>query len=555
MLCPPAIFIQTRTSKDPKSSQVSAPVCTFPPDQTDRDVTDQAVSDRIFDYPSSPAWEFTSSHPIRSALPLWLVYGIPMYILRWLWQGFRHDEPPPWLIFYMLRGVMFTLSFVLEDWALHELVPVTRQRRVAMFLIASSYVTWTWQTHTFSNSIETVVVLWCLVLVDRITGESQRSPQKRSRLAPPAILAFLLVFGVFNRITFPAFVFVPLLQLIPHFQRKYVEWVLFHDCRYTNARIRPLSFLFMMFVGALTTLSAITIDTNFYQPMSFDLYTLTQKPTITPLNNIMYNTDTSNLAQHGIHPLYQHAFANLPQLLGPVFPLLLLSPRLGTRLYSAIAGCVLLSLFPHQEARFLLPAVPLLLSSVRLPKRQAQAWIGVWLLFNTVLGFLMGIYHQGGVVPAQLHIGAEDKGKFFGNIGTVIWWKTYPPPTWLLGSRDQGLERIKVVDMMGSKKDSVVEAIIANTVCDSTSDTRELRNQQTLIVAPRSARVPALAELDGTLVGGSVGKKMEIREIWRYDGHLNLDDLDWAGDGVWGTLSRVVGERGIGIYQVSGVCE
>lgn len=178
------------------------------------------MADRVFNLPSSPSWEFTSAQPIRSAFPLWLIYGIPMYILRWLWQGFRRDEPPPWLIFYTLRGVMFILSFVLEDWAVHELVPIKRQRRLAIILIASSYVTWTWQTHTFSNSIDTLLVLWCLVLVERMIGESQASPQKRAGLAHPAILAFLLIFGIFNRITFPAFIFLPSLQLIPYFKQR-----------------------------------------------------------------------------------------------------------------------------------------------------------------------------------------------------------------------------------------------------------------------------------------------------------------------------------------------
>lgn len=60
---------------------------------------------------------------------------------------------------------MFILSFVLEDWAIQELVHSPRQRRVAVLLVASSYVTWTWQTHTFSNSIETLVLLWSLVLI------------------------------------------------------------------------------------------------------------------------------------------------------------------------------------------------------------------------------------------------------------------------------------------------------------------------------------------------------------------------------------------------------
>lgn len=63
---------------------------------------------------------------------------------------------------------MFLLSFVLEDWALHEQIASIRHRRIAVLLVASSYVTWTFQTHTFSNSIETLAVLWSLVLIQRI---------------------------------------------------------------------------------------------------------------------------------------------------------------------------------------------------------------------------------------------------------------------------------------------------------------------------------------------------------------------------------------------------
>lgn len=63
---------------------------------------------------------------------------------------------------------MFVLSFVLEDWAIHELVTSPRHRKVAVLLVSSSYVTWTFQTHTFSNSIETLAVAWSLVLIHRI---------------------------------------------------------------------------------------------------------------------------------------------------------------------------------------------------------------------------------------------------------------------------------------------------------------------------------------------------------------------------------------------------
>jgi GPI mannosyltransferase 4 len=94
-----------------------------------------------------------------------------MLLLRWLWIGNGNDgEIPPIAVFWTLRVLMFVISFVLEDWAIHELVPSPRHRRVAVLLVASSYITWTYQTHTFSNSVETIVVAWCLVLIERIVA-------------------------------------------------------------------------------------------------------------------------------------------------------------------------------------------------------------------------------------------------------------------------------------------------------------------------------------------------------------------------------------------------
>ena len=130
---------------------------------------------QIFSYPVKLTWEFTADAPIRSVFPLWPVYGLPMTLLKWVWIGNGHDgDIPPAAVFYTLRILMFVLSFVLEDWALHELVQSPRHRRVAVLLVASSYVTWTYQTHTFSNSIETLGVAWSLVLIQRIVNSKVR---------------------------------------------------------------------------------------------------------------------------------------------------------------------------------------------------------------------------------------------------------------------------------------------------------------------------------------------------------------------------------------------
>ena len=91
-----------------------------------------------------------------------------MQVLQLLWTGISTAGVPPEVTYYVLRVLMFILSFVLEDWAIHDLVQSPRYQRLAATLVASSYVTWTYQTHTFSNSVETLAVLWSLVMIQRI---------------------------------------------------------------------------------------------------------------------------------------------------------------------------------------------------------------------------------------------------------------------------------------------------------------------------------------------------------------------------------------------------
>ena len=129
----------------------------------------------VFGFLHHRTWEFTSSAPVRSIFPLWPVYTLPMLVLKWVWAGLGTEDVPPKITYYALRALMFILSFVLEDWAIHELVQSPRHRRLAATLVASSYVTWTYQTHTFSNSVETLAVLWTLVMIQRILENKVRT--------------------------------------------------------------------------------------------------------------------------------------------------------------------------------------------------------------------------------------------------------------------------------------------------------------------------------------------------------------------------------------------
>ncbi|RKF78572.1 GPI mannosyltransferase 4 [Golovinomyces cichoracearum] len=477
------------------------------------------VSGQIFNFPVKLTWEFETKNPIRSVFPLWPVYGLPMLLLSWLSMGIGNDEISPSLVYWKLRILMFTLSFVLEDWALHELVQSPRHRKVAVLLVASSYVTWTYQTHTFSNSIETLTVAWSHVLIQRILEKRKCSSNFAS-----AILAVLVVFGVFNRITFPAFLLIPGIQLIPHFVK------------------RPITLLTAIFSASATIFIAVLLDTKFYTQGNPSWSYLFSHPIVTPYNNARYNLNMKNLAQHGLHPRYQHFLLNLPQLIGPVFILIFIQPKLSLRLYSAISGIFVLSLFQHQEARFLIPTIPLLLSSVKLPKNRClmRLWCAAWICFNFLLGTLMGVYHQGGIVPTQIFLSKH------ADASHAIWWKTYSPPVWLLDGKSR---IIKTHELMGIDGSVMIEKLITFATCRvSRNETTSEDKESTYLIAPLSAIF-----LDKYLYERKP-EGLQFQEVWHFKKHLNLDDLNFVEDGFLKTLKRVLGRRGIAVWRVTKAC-
>ncbi|KAL8739318.1 MAG: hypothetical protein Q9181_000049 [Wetmoreana brouardii] len=439
-----------------------------------------------------------------------------MLVLQWVSTETGKEAVAPRAVYYGLRLMMFILSFVLEDWAIHELVPSPRERRLAVVLVASSYVTWTYQTHTFSNSVETLVVLWSIVMIQRILDNKHRPS-----LLSSALLGILIAFGLFNRITFPAFLLPPGFYLIPHFFR------------------RPFSLLALISTFLITSILAIAVDTSFYHSSTDPLYqTLRTEPIITPINSLIYNASTSNLSLHGLHQPYQHLVASLPLLLGPALFLLYYTYEPTLSVLSAFSATILLSLVPHQEPRFLLPTVPLILSSVRLPKLRVlkRYWFGSWIIFNAVLGILMGIHHQGGVVPAQLWLGQQETEGF--GAANVFWWRTYSPPMWLLGGKE-----VVTVDLMGMKAEEMMERV------SGAIGSCELKGSKCVgLVAPSSS-----TELDNWRE--RTAGQMVFEQVWRTKRHLNLDDLDFEEDGVWETLKRVVGRRGLAVWRISRLCE
>lgn len=322
---------------------------------------------------------------------------------------------------------------------------------------------------------------------------------------------------------------------------------------------RPAALVAIIGFGLLFSSIAIYTDTAFYKPTASFLEII-RNPIITPLNNLFYNTDPSNLAIHGLHPHHQHFVANLFQLLGPAYIAMILSlfswPIVpswmrNARALSALSATIILSIFPHQEPRFLLPCVPLLLSCMRM--QRSRVFLAAWIIFNAAMGFLMGVYHQGGIVPAQLAMRSiVESNTLAQGIKTlpdtsVFWWKTYSPPQWLLGPDTNQTGTIDTVDLMGIPGLEMIKHLDQTVPkCPSTSPV--------YLVAPTSATF-----LDEYTTPSSLSRlhtpNLQLYRLWTHRKHLNLDDLDFGDDGVLPTLKRVVGRRGLAVWSVRRACK
>lgn len=151
-------------------------------------------------------------------------------------------------------------------------------------------------------------------------------------------------------------------------------------------------------------------------------------------------------------------------------------------------------------------------------------------------------------MPAQIWLGQSH------NLGVnqVLWWRTYSPPVWLLNGNE-----MQVTDLMGMEFKAMqahVEAEIGPS-CNGLG---------VGLVAPRSSM-----DLDAWMQqshakkaaakgeGRKPAKKGDLvfEEIWRYPRHIGLDDLDVPREGVWGTLKRVIGRRGLSVWRIRRRCE
>lgn len=455
------------------------------------------ITRHLLGFQGTVPWEFASDAPARSSAVLYLVYGPLMAVARW-WL----PDVNPRVLLYLARLQMCLVLMGVTDWCVYHLMPIKTERVKAALFVATLYITLTYQLHTFSNSVETVLVLLCLVVVQHVREDMEVENMRQSGSSSPQVARFVLpdhhlqlallgcmvAVGCFNRITFPAFLVAP-------------GWFV---ARFLL--LKPLNIPILLASFAATLALLVAIDTAI---AGLDTWVLA------PWNNLVYNLDTANLALHGLHPYYQHLVINIPQIAGPGLVWLVYRNRYRTTVpfLSMLLALAVLSLVPHQELRFLVPLLPLCCCCFDLTPYQAHPGVVRWLMrgwfvFNALLAVLMGVYHQGGVVPAMAHVHDAGIG------GTVVWWRTYSPPDWMLGTNPHNTT---TVDLMGAAPEHVA-LVLAELVANNT---------RTHLVAPTWA-VAALG--------------LNTTQVFHHREHINLDHFD---TGNWDTFVP-----GLGIYAL-----
>lgn len=343
-------------------------------------------------------WEFRGPNPIRSVTTVALLSHVPSALVKladYYWCGVTFNSElgsscdcgvSPWTRVAVQRLWVCGLSFTV-DCSVTSVCAAHRVRAMGPLLaVAASWVTLVLLVRPFSNTAETIVFATAIRLVFGTTSAASF----RRTVGVGAVLCF----GVFVRFTFAGLA-APLALCVcfSAFRKPSKQWW---------SLFRALAGLALgaMVAGVLCCVAdslyfwGIRLrsaceeadDAGARVDWSVAQIFGSVPLRLTPLQAVLYNMDSANLATHGIHPRWTHAVVNVPLMFGllPAVVLwqwlvakvpqtssatqesrskqkLLGSPHRFPRPVRLSLICVastylaILSSAPHQEPRFLTP--------------------------------------------------------------------------------------------------------------------------------------------------------------------------------------------------------
>ncbi|XP_045775829.1 GPI mannosyltransferase 4 isoform X1 [Maniola jurtina] len=448
----------------------------------------EVIAGDIFTIDVARTWEFNPKFPIRNILVPKLILGPPLHLIHianpYTKYYLNIDLRSPYFLLTIPRLFICFLSLI-NDYCLYRICVLYGQNfRNRLKVFASSYVVLVYCCRSFSNAFEMMffsilllLVAECMYKSDKVIYHNEFLNEKYDQattavekvkifklkthlphhsLNHVAILATVVVIGIFNRPTFVGFAFPPIFFWLHRGLGSKV--IGFKDFHYR---------IFMLILSGIPIfLLLIVIDSSYYGYLTMaDIESLKlswDNWVVTPVNFLRYNSDLKNLDAHGLHPRWLHLAVNIPLLfnvLGVMAFLILVIqtnrfirgqysklPRIqsitGLMLFSLVIPVAILSLFPHQEARFIIPILtPLvyLYGNYFYPndsdgpnfKQLKKTLLYVWYALNMILTIFFGFIHQGGLYPFAKSLHHEIKS-MYGNHFHVITTHSYSIPTYLL---------------------------------------------------------------------------------------------------------------------------
>ncbi|XP_061490544.1 GPI mannosyltransferase 4 [Rhineura floridana] len=483
----------------------------------------EVMAGSILDLKVYHPWEFLPKSPCRTVVFPLITSGVAFWAMQALQRlGLWANCINSYSLLVSPRLLLTLFSFIL-DYSVYQLAPLWgADPWRSLALLAGSYVTLVFYTRTFANTVEGLLFALLLLLV------SSRGASKNSALASRwqnplnhRLIGMTIVAGFFNRPTFLAFALVPLLYWIC------VDTTCLQSIQTISSRILSLvpsvAFTAVIFIVVdswyfTSALSELSLQ-NIYVESPVNILTrLRQSVVVTPFNFLTYNLNPDNLAQHGAHPHLTHLAVNgvllfgvlhieaisngFKLLKGHIHPFIWLgAPKRSSR--SAVAcpegkpallafyfiPLALLSLFSHQEPRFLIPLIlPLVLLVTQ--HRQGQQWKSVNIVFNIGGALFFGCFHQGGVVPCLFHLEQLTHSPLSHHTHyTLLFARTYMPPRFLLNVNKSNT-LVELVDMAGADKNFLCQ-ILGSIVNGPGCADRELHKEITcrvLVIIPGTVR-------------------------------------------------------------------
>lgn len=213
---------------------------------------------------------------------------------------------------FLIQRAAMLLETVLIDAVVAVVLPPQTARLVHSLFGISTAAT-TFLVRPFSNSHEATLLALCLL--QTLALYQDRTWYRHSTFGGwhwGTLFATLAVDGFFTRFTFAIFALPITAGFVYRFKQVAAEG-------YTRPALLSLAIGFMTGIGLLA--SSVNSETSFYTKFAnatgTELASLWgTKWVIPPINALLYNMKTDNVAQHGLHPRWLHVVVNMPMMIG-----------------------------------------------------------------------------------------------------------------------------------------------------------------------------------------------------------------------------------------------